>query len=114
MGDGVLDDERVEPVGMCGCEPESRRAAVVLHDQGVAAQAEDLGDTADDGGQVVEGVGKLGLAGRVAVPEPGEHAGATRRNGPTSRSSSGCHIREEEGNPCSSRIAGASGGPASR
>ena len=71
MGDGILDHERVEPPGMCDREPEPHRAAVVLHDQGVAAQAEDLGETADDSGQVVEGVGELGVAGRVAVPEPG-------------------------------------------
>ena len=71
VGDGVLDDERVESPRMCDCEPESHRTAVVLHDQGVAAQAEDLGETADDSGQVVEGVGKLGRAGRIAVPEPG-------------------------------------------
>jgi hypothetical protein len=71
VGDGVLDDECVESFGIRDREPETHRAAVVLHDQGAAAQAENLGETADDGGQVVEGVGKPGLAGRVAVPEPG-------------------------------------------
>ena len=52
-------------------EPESHRAAVVLHDQGVLGQPESLGEMADDRGQVVEGVRELRVAGCVAVPEPG-------------------------------------------
>jgi len=71
VGGGVLDHERAEPPWMRDREPEPHRAAVVLHHQGVAAKAEDLGETADDGGRVIEGVGKLGVAGRVAVPESG-------------------------------------------
>ena len=70
MDDGVLDDERLEPLGMGDREPESHRAAVVLHEEGVAGQAENLGEPADDRGQVVEGVRELGMAGRIAVPEP--------------------------------------------
>jgi hypothetical protein len=71
VGDGVLDDERFEPLGMRDREPESQRAAVVLHDEGVLGQPENLGEMADDRGQVVEGVRELRVTGRIAVPEPG-------------------------------------------
>ncbi len=71
VGDRVLDDERLEPLGMRDHESESHRAAVVLHDKGVPGQLQSLGETADDSGQVVEGVRELRVAGCVAVPEPG-------------------------------------------
>jgi hypothetical protein len=41
---GVLD-ERLQPLGMCDREPESHRAAVVLHDEGVLGQPESLGES---------------------------------------------------------------------
>ena len=113
VGDGVLDDERLEPLGLRDREPESHRAAVVLHDEGVPGQRESLGETADDRGQVVEGVRELRVAGCVAVPEPGivrcDEVGQAG-----SPSSSGRHMRDDEGNPCRSRIVGASCGPAAQ
>ena len=48
MGDRVLDDERLEPLGMRDHESESHRAAVVLRDKGVPGQLQSLGETADD------------------------------------------------------------------
>ncbi|HTX26478.1 MAG TPA: hypothetical protein VME19_05620 [Streptosporangiaceae bacterium] len=48
-----------------------RTAAVVLYDQRVAAQAEDLGETADDGRQVVEGVGNSVWLDASLRPNPG-------------------------------------------
>ena len=50
MGDGVLHDERLESLGTRDCEPESHRAAVILHDEGVGGQSEGLGEVADDRG----------------------------------------------------------------
>ena len=67
--DRVLHDHRPHPGGVRGRQPESDRAAVVLHEQGVAAEAEVLGEPSDDRGQVVEGVGEAGRVGGVAVPE---------------------------------------------
>ena len=71
VGDGVLDHERFESLGMRDREPESHPAAIVLHHEGVPGQPESLGEMADDRGQVVEGVRELRVAGCVAVPEPG-------------------------------------------
>jgi hypothetical protein len=65
----VLHDHRPYPGRVRGRQPESDRAAVVLHEQGVPAQAEPVGEPPDDLGQVVEGVGEAGRVGRVAVAE---------------------------------------------
>jgi hypothetical protein len=65
----VLHDHRPHPGGVRGCQPEPDRAAVVLHEQGVAAEAELLGEASDDLGQVIEGVGEAGRVGGVAVAE---------------------------------------------
>jgi hypothetical protein len=65
----VLHDHRPDPGRVRGRQPESDRAAVVLHEQGVAAQAELVGEAPDDLGQVIEGVGEAGRVGGVAVPE---------------------------------------------
>jgi hypothetical protein len=67
--DRVLHDHRPHAGGVLGRQPEADRAAVVLHEQGVAAQAELLGEALDDLGQVIEGVGEDGRIGGVAVPE---------------------------------------------
>jgi hypothetical protein len=67
--DRVLHDHRPDPGRVRGRQPESDRAAVVLHEQGVAAEAELVGEAPDDLGQVVEGVGEAGRVGRVAVAE---------------------------------------------
>ena len=67
--DRVLHDHRPDPGRVRGRQPEADRAAVVLHEQGVPAQAELLGEAPDDLGQVIEGVGEAGRAGRVAVAE---------------------------------------------
>jgi hypothetical protein len=71
VGDGVLDNERFGPLGIRDREPESYRAAVVLHDEGVPGQPESLGEIAEHRGQVVEGVRELGVPGCITVPEPG-------------------------------------------
>jgi len=71
VGDGILDDERVEPLRVCDREPESQRAAVILHDEGVCGQPESLGEIAEDCGQVVEGVRELRMAGASLCPNPG-------------------------------------------
>jgi len=67
--DRVLHDHRPHAGGVRGRQPEADRAAVVLHEQGVAAEAELLGEAPDDLGQVIEGVGEARPVGRVAVPE---------------------------------------------
>ena len=69
MGDRVLHDHRPHPGGVRGRQTEADRAAVVLHEKGVAAEAELLGEAPDDLGQVVEGVGEAGRVGGIAVPE---------------------------------------------
>jgi hypothetical protein len=69
VSDGVLHDHRPHPRGVGGRQPESDRAAVVLHEQGVAAQAQLVGEAPDDLGQVIEGVGEAGRVGGVAMPE---------------------------------------------
>jgi hypothetical protein len=66
-----LDDERFGPLGIRDREPESYRAAVVLHDEGVPGQPDSLAEIAEHRGQVVEGVRELGVPGCITVPEPG-------------------------------------------
>ena len=67
--DRVLHDHRPHPGRVRGRQPKSDRATVVLHEQGVPAEAELLGEAPDDRGQVIEGVGEAGRVGRVAVAE---------------------------------------------
>jgi len=67
--DRVLHDHRPHAVGVRGRQPEPDRAAVVLHEQGVPAEAELIGEAPDDLGQVLEGVGEAGRVGGVAVAE---------------------------------------------
>jgi hypothetical protein len=67
--DRVLHDQRPHPGRVRGRQPESNRAAVVLHEQGVPSEAEQVGEAPDDLGQVIEGVGEAGRVGRVAIAE---------------------------------------------
>ena len=71
VGDGVLHDERLDPVGVRQRQPEPDRPAVVLHEQHVAGETEPAGEAVDHLGEVVERVGEYGAVGRVAVTEPG-------------------------------------------
>ena len=67
--DRVLHDHRPHPGRVRGRQPESNRAAVVLHEQGVPAETEQVSEASDDLGQVIEGVGEAGRVGRITVAE---------------------------------------------
>ena len=71
MGDGVLDDERLEPFGMRDREPESHRATVVLHDEGVPGQPESLGETADTAARWSKVYSNSVWLGASLCPNPG-------------------------------------------
>ena len=69
MGDGVLDDQRVDPLGVSQRHAETDGASVVLHVEGVARQPHRLREVIHHGGKVIEGVRELLGAWRIAVSE---------------------------------------------
>ena len=71
VGDGILHDQRLDPVGVRQRQPEPDRSAVVLQEQDVARETELAGEAINDLGEVIERVGEAGGVWRVAVPKPG-------------------------------------------
>ena len=71
MGDRVLDDERLDALGMREDHAKTDGAAVVLHIQVVAGETEGFGEVIHDFGDVVERVGELFRVGPVAMAEAG-------------------------------------------
>ncbi len=71
MGDRVLNDKRVDPLGMRKRNAEAHRAAVILHIERVMGQTDRLGEVVYNGRNMVEGVGEQFRGGPVAVSEPG-------------------------------------------
>jgi hypothetical protein len=113
VGVAVLRDDRRDPLRPRQREPEADRRAVVENVDGVAAEADRVGEPLDDLRQVVEGVVELPAVRASEKPKPGR-SGATmwKRS-----ASSGIRLRnmcDELGKPWSSSRLGSSGSPASR
>ena len=71
VGDGVLHDQCLDPVGVRQRQPEPDRSAVVLQEQHVARETELSAEAVDDLGEVIERVGEGSGVWGVAVPKPG-------------------------------------------
>ena len=71
VGDRVLDDERCNALGMCEDHAKTYRAAIILHVQRIAREAERFGEVIHDFGDVIESVGEFFRVGPVAVAEAG-------------------------------------------
>ncbi len=71
VGDGVLYDQRLDPVGVRQRQPEPDRSAVVLQKQDVARETELGGEAVDDLGEVIERIGEDSRVWRIAVPKSG-------------------------------------------
>ena len=71
VGDGVLHDQRLDPVGVRQRQPEPDRSAVVLQKQDVAGEAELGGEAVNDLGEVIERVGEASRVWVSLCPNPG-------------------------------------------
>jgi hypothetical protein len=71
VGDGILDHEGADLLGMGDGEPKAHGSAIVLHVKDIAPQTERLGEIPNYGRDMVEGVDKLLCTRRVAVSESG-------------------------------------------
>ena len=69
MRDGVLDDQRLHPLGVGERQAEPDRAAVVLQVQAVVDDPLQLQESIDDLGEVIERVSERLRRGRVAASE---------------------------------------------
>ena len=72
IGVAVLGDDRGHPLGMRHRQAQAGRRAVVENIQGVAAQAERVGEAIDELGESVERIGELSARRGFRVAEAGE------------------------------------------
>jgi hypothetical protein len=70
VGDGVLNDQRGQPLGMREGQTKPDRAAVVLQVQGVARDVPLLQESIDDLGEAIEGIAERTRRRRVTASEP--------------------------------------------
>jgi hypothetical protein len=71
VGDGVLHDQRLDPLGVGQRQPEPDRSAVILQKQDVPCETEPGGEAVDDLGEVIERVVEDCRVWRIAVPKSG-------------------------------------------
>jgi hypothetical protein len=69
VGDGILDYESLDALGVRQSHAKADGAAVVLHVEGVTREADGLREAFHDGGDVVECVGELRGVGPIVVTE---------------------------------------------
>jgi hypothetical protein len=100
VGDGILDDQSLNPFRMRHRQPEPDRPA------------NSHGEPIHDGSQMIEGVGEGLRVRRVAMAEA-RIVGCDQMVA-IGNSIRPANIREEDGNPCSRRMTGASAGSAFR
>ena len=65
----VLNDERLDPLGMSQGHAKTNRAAVILHVKGIARESECFGKMIHDLGIVIERVGEFLRVRPVAMSE---------------------------------------------
>jgi hypothetical protein len=113
IGIGILDDKRLQPLRMRRDDAKADRPAIVMKEEGVFVDLELLEKAVDRLGQIVKGVRIRRRRRSVTLTESWKircyQVIACCEQGMSVSNS-----REEEGNPCSSTIVGASFGPASR
>src|SRR5580704_15814398 len=71
VSDGILNDESLDALGVRQGHSKADGAAVVLHVERVAREADGLREAFHDGSDVVECVGELRGVGPIAVSEAG-------------------------------------------
>ena len=111
VGVAVLRDDRGDPLRMLDREPEPGRRAVVEHIDGVAVEADDLGEAVDR--RPRSGRTCAPLSGISELPKPGR-SGATMWKRSASSGIRSRNMWPAVGKPCSSSSFGAPGAPASR